>query len=377
MAARFGLCFVFLFAVSFAQAFVQNAVHGYPACVACHVAPNGGGLLTDYGRSLSKELMSTWGVSDRFSQPFFGALKNKETVKYGGDVRAIQTWLADDGGEQGSLFPMQSNVEVGVKWDNVMLVGTAGIQQGPEMFEGRGTFLSERHYVLWSPLPTSKLQVGKFRQTFGINDPNHNRLIKRTFGFSWLSEAYNMEFTQLYETQQITVGTSLGRVDNPVRVNNGFQESNEKSVYANYSYFRNENSKIGASLLFGDSEIRRRTLLGVNAVLPVAEKWLLISEVDYERSHSNLFNTDQGIDTVASLVRFGHTPFKGFFWYLLFEHVSRDTGATYSLTTQPGIGVQFLPIPHVNLQIEYGRREVSNAPNGIADVGFALFHFYL
>ena len=46
-----------LFYLNEAGAFAQNAVHGYPACIACHVSPNGGGLLTDYGRSLSRYIL--------------------------------------------------------------------------------------------------------------------------------------------------------------------------------------------------------------------------------------------------------------------------------------------------------------------------------
>jgi hypothetical protein len=44
-----------------AMGFPDLIRHGYTNCIACHVSPNGGGVLTKYGRSLSKELLSTWG----------------------------------------------------------------------------------------------------------------------------------------------------------------------------------------------------------------------------------------------------------------------------------------------------------------------------
>ncbi|MCB0379559.1 MAG: hypothetical protein KDD33_13790, partial [Bdellovibrionales bacterium] len=155
------LSFLIIFLnLSASYAFERMVTHGYPACIACHVSPNGGGLLTDYGRSLSKELLSTWGVSDVFARPAF-SVKNTERVKIGGDVRGIQTYFKNSNVDQGRLFPMQQNVELGLNVGNAMLVGTLGTQEGPDTAPRRGQFLSERHYILWSPTPTSRVRVGK------------------------------------------------------------------------------------------------------------------------------------------------------------------------------------------------------------------------
>src|ERR1700722_15897581 len=43
-----------------AFAFPEMARHGYTQCTACHVSPAGGGVLTEYGRELSSDLLSTW-----------------------------------------------------------------------------------------------------------------------------------------------------------------------------------------------------------------------------------------------------------------------------------------------------------------------------
>ena len=74
-----------------AFAFVENITHGYVNCTACHVSPAGGGLLNEYGRSLSSELMSTWGWNGA-EDPAFGLVKNTKTITFGGDFRSIQTY---------------------------------------------------------------------------------------------------------------------------------------------------------------------------------------------------------------------------------------------------------------------------------------------
>ena len=90
--------------------YLENSSHGYANCMSCHVSPNGGGLLTDYGRSLSKELMSTWGWEGS-QAPLFGAIKQTNNFKVGGDIRTLQTHFENDQLRQGKFFLMQQNLE--------------------------------------------------------------------------------------------------------------------------------------------------------------------------------------------------------------------------------------------------------------------------
>ncbi len=350
--------------------FVQMAVKGYPTCVACHVSPNGGGLLTDYGRGVSNAYMSTWSMGDAFAQPMFGLVKNSETVKYGGDLRAIQADVKNSTIDRGEFFLMQQNVELGVTIDNVTFVGTAGTLEAPDGTPKKGQFLSERHYAIWSPTMQSRLRIGKFRQTFGLFTDNHVRLIKNPFGFGSLSETYNMEYTQIDTDHELIFNTSLGRLENPQSTNS------ERNFSGHYVHYLDGHSRIGGSLLMGESSTKRRFLSGVNAVFPVSKSWIGIFELDYERSHLTSL-PQNGIDAFASFAKLGHNTFSGFMWYLLFEHYSRDDGTSYSLTHQPGLGVQWLPVSHFNIQIEYVRQINNLNPGEPTHQTFFLFHYYL
>ena len=57
---QFCAALILTFVSGAAQAFPDMIRHGYTNCTACHVSPSGGGVLNAYGRSLSKELISTW-----------------------------------------------------------------------------------------------------------------------------------------------------------------------------------------------------------------------------------------------------------------------------------------------------------------------------
>ncbi len=75
-----------------ARAFPDTIRHGYTNCTTCHVSPAGGGLLNSYGRSLSRELISTWGYKNE-EQPLHGLVNIPESASeaffVGGDARSL------------------------------------------------------------------------------------------------------------------------------------------------------------------------------------------------------------------------------------------------------------------------------------------------
>lgn len=364
------LAFALLYAPGPAVAFVENVTHGYPNCMACHVSPTGGGLLNDYGRSLSKELMSTWGGWKNSEQPLFGALKNREKVKFGGHFRTIQTYLENSQVQQGRQFNMQKNVEVGVQHEKLWVVATAGNVEGPVGTPGRNDFVSERHYVLWDVSDEVKLRAGKFRLQFGLNDPNHTRPTKQGLGFGPSSESYILEFSKFSDKDEWFISSNLGRLYLPRNF------TSEKSFSVTYSRYITEKSKAGASYLLGESSLARRSTVALHGIGSVKEHWILKGELDYQQSFSATSTTNRQ-DLVASSLMFGLQKWKGVLPYLIAEHLQQDLRDNNTQQSSYGLGLQWLPFPHIELQGEFKKQTIRSSSPEQSDSGWILLHWYI
>lgn len=343
--------------------YVENTVKGYANCLACHYSPTGGDLLNDYGRSLSKEDMSTWSLSKNAEKPFFGSFKESKWARLGGDVRTIQTYVDNDFVESRKLFLMQSNVELGVKIKNILLVGTAGFRGGPSEAPNNGDFVSERHYALVNINEQTKLRLGKFRPLFGINDPNHTRATKALLGFGALTETYNLEFFKFTENYEILVNASFGAFDGRLE---------EEFLSSTFTHYLGGSSRLGLSVLVGKLDGEQRRVLSTFGVLPISPKLYGMYEMDYQIGES------QGArfrDLFAAYTRLGYRVFKGFQSYISYEHASPDLDVSGNYLRSPGLGVQWMPIPHTELQFEIQRQK--NSLSGIyTTAGFLQAHYY-
>ena len=353
------------------MAFVENVIHGYSNCITCHYSPSGGDMLNDYGRSLSAELMSTWS-KDGAEKSFGGFVKETEWMRVGGDLRTLQRYIDTPSFSERALFLMQANVEVGLKYGKTMFVGTLGIVGGPNNYVGgpsdsivKNDFISERHYVLVETSSTSRVRAGKFRVNFGINDPNHNRPIKRGLGFGSNSEVYNLEYTKFFDTGDILFNLSLGRID--LSRPNG----DERSVSAKASHYLYGKSKLGFNYLYGEALTSRRHLLGAFGIKPLTEKSYILYELDYEDGKANFQSS--GLRKIINHTRIGYEFFKGFKSYTLFDY-QKSISVADTQVTAPGIGLQWLPFPHFEVQIEYqAMKRISEKVNHF---GFIMVHSY-
>lgn len=365
------LLFLFFTSIN-AYAFVENTTKGYANCMACHVSPTGGGILTDYGRSLSQALMSTIQVSEAFSKPYYGLVHNKPNLLVGGQLRTIQVYGENNQVKVKRAFVMQNNFEVAAKYAEAYIVGTVGTREGPKGTPEKGKFLSERHFLLWETSPETRLRLGKFRQHFGLNHPNHTRLIKSELGFGSNSEAYNLDLTKFYEWGEINLSTSIGKLyDEPS------EDNQNRNQVVNLTHYLGGKSRLSLSLLNGKSNTEKMQLIDTSIIAPITKKSYFRSEVAYKRE-KNIVNAEysEATNSLFGEHQIGYQIYRGINPYLFFEHGQEDLSDHETLVTAPGVGIQLLPIAHVELQAEYQQKKFESDPENTDHRGFITFHLY-
>ena len=155
------------------------------------------------------------------------------------------------------------------------------------------------------------------------------------------------------------------------------EDNNQRNFVFNFTHYLQGNSRVGASFLSGKTETYKRNIVGLNGVHPLSKKWILRSEVDYERKSLNSNGVYQ--DVVEALYgdhQIGYQAFKGGMAYLIFEHGQENLSDSETQINSPGIGFQFLPIPHVEFQAEYQRRVYERDSSNPEHRSFVTFHLY-
>ena len=116
------------------------------------MSPNGTGLLTEYGRNLSKDVLSTWSGENEHLFAY-GLVKQPEWLNLGGDYRGMYLGTAPLPNQH--FITMQVDLEAGVTVSQFTFVGSLGINESlvkPQVAtEISRTLMSRKHYVLFQP----------------------------------------------------------------------------------------------------------------------------------------------------------------------------------------------------------------------------------
>lgn len=364
---RVSLLFFIVLSSRVAFAFPENVRHGYFSCTACHVSPSGGGVLTPYGRSLSSELMSTWGTTKN-SDFMFSNPEDESKIQWLRNqvfLRAVQTYRNTPKVEKAQLIPMQADFEVGADTEKFAVISTFGFRAN-DASKDLKEFFSRRHYVLYRFSEQIVGRVGKFMQSFGLNGPDHITATRRGLGWDQGTESYNLEMNYIGES----FNHSLTLISNSPEEKS---VKKDQGVSLNSIYLWRNNSRLGLSAYQGRQSDFERTVLGPYFTISLTKNLFLDSE--FFLQDKLVKATSEHQKGYATFSRLGYEALKGLTPFVQYDRSYLDDSDRSSQFDSYGLGVQWLPYSHFDLMLFAGKEK--SASQESTDFAWLMFNIYL
>jgi hypothetical protein len=346
-----------------AEGFPELVKHGYPNCAACHISPSGGGVLTEYGRALSKELLSTWGRENE--ERFFYFVPTTETLAFGGDYRGVRVQDKTSTATRDRWITMQRDLEAALSGKGITADATIGVQE-PRL-NGETEFISRRHYLIYQVNEELSLRAGRFYPAFGLYIPDHNTVIRRGLGWDQNMETYNLEGAWQNEKWNHFATAIFGRPDDN-------SLNRERGASYSLAYNPSEKLKIGGSYYYAENDSIVRHYSGPYAILGFSKKLFLLTQFNVLRNFP--YTSNKALWGLTTYNRLDFEFYKGIHLYLGQELMQTDleTGLTRSDTVSAGL--QFFPRPHFEFQAVFQKQYLGGFSGTPTDRIILLSHFY-
>lgn len=356
-----------------AQAFPEMVRHGYVSCNTCHVSPSGGGLMTAYGRSMSKEILSRWSKEGE-ENVLHGAIKKEALVDWingnrdsgfniGGDARYLQTRKSTPFVSEGKWIQMQMDVEAAAKYKNFSVVGTMGsVMQD----DNHHAFDSRRLYGLYQVSDALTVRAGRFMPLHGLMIPDHNMQIRTGLQFNQGQERNAAEVNYIHDSW----GGTLTYSKSPES-----EQNREEALGAHLSYAFLEKYKVGLNYWHGNYEDdSSRDIYGFYGIWGFTHEIYALTEVDYQKSKTGNTGAQEGLYYYQKL---GYEFTRGLHLVLQLDGAQTDLRTNASKTFAYGAGLMFFPRPHFDFQGFWTRTKINQANMDEFDFAYIMLHYYL
>jgi hypothetical protein len=351
-----------------ASAYPEMVRHHYVNCNACHVNPNGGGLLTEYGRGMSGEVLSTWHYENE-SAFLHGAINPESMPKFlnvGGDIRAVQLHHSNQQVVEGRYILMQTALETGLTAGPLTAVGSF-FEPNAQNHLHAGL---ERFYLLGTASETLQFKAGRYLPAFGINAPQHILTTRQNLGFGYGSERDAVEAQYSGEKWHGAVGVSQSRINSSVG-------QRERAANLQLEKFFLDSYRVGFSLWHGESPIQKRWLYGVHGIFGFTEHLYLLSEITWQSMRSLTTVNAPYTTGIFQFNRFGYEVLKGLHLVALEDLAKTAINVPGSLTVQYGLGSNWYPRPHFEFEVAWTKRKLMQQGNYFEDYAYLMLHYYL
>lgn len=262
-----------------AMAFPDTIRHGYFSCTTCHQSAAGGGLLTDYGRSLSKELISTWGApkEEQLFHGLFSSGAEENTshqsprLQVGGDIRSLFRQVKTPVSKTNEGFLMQAQLRFGFAAEKLKAAVTIGKIENPRASK-EIRWVGTEYYLSYAMSEESQVRTGRFEPIFGLRLPDHNLWVRSEIGFVPWSERDSLE--NIFENEKMLV--SLAGFQSTSSMATGMQATGYTGTII---FLLFEKSRIGFSFLNSEGQGTRSRMASLHSTLTFRDEIYLHSEL--------------------------------------------------------------------------------------------------
>lgn len=318
-----GIIFSFLVLLEFnvLVAYPDMIRKGFTSCQGCHVSPSGGGLLTQYGRMISADELSTWGKS---IDPIF-----PDWLNLGLNYR--HAYIKTETSE--SNFPMLMDTTISLKLlKGLSLVASLGVYSRDKNIE------SHQAYLIYSrkldKKTTVNIRAGKFMPNYGIMIADHTRLIRRHHLIKRGQETLNIEGSIIGKHGELFVNSIMGETDLDENYGLSYKKSfkAKQGFSAKTSLFLAKTLKLSYSMMYILSGLDEKQSHAISLSASPVKDLYILSEIDYQKNQDNQSH-ELGYELLKGLVLYsgleGEKDYLyGFRWfpynYIEFQIEQRD-----------------------------------------------------
>jgi hypothetical protein len=367
----FPLALVLIGSMGSAQAEPIFLSRQYARCTTCHYSPTGGGLLTPYGRSLSRQELSTTGSSGS-AQPvgseeefLFGALGDAlGPVKVGIALRPAHLNFNFGG--------TSSNVDL---FMNADLLAAYRVQQwtfyaeiGRQPRSGGAKIDSYEYWVAHQPEKGIGFRVGRFLPAYGVRLADHTAFTRTGLGFDTYDQLYAVELSRTGERDLVQLSLGPGRAESILH-------DDGRRAFTATGRYQLDLSPRTALVLSGiyrnESRVEPRNGAGGLAFgIAPTPRLTVWTEADVR--------IQQGSDGSRAYTLLNETGFEVYrgVWLTVSPQLRTDFGSTSGGVWRLAFGANLLPRTHWNVGLTY-YRDKNRANDLVTKTFLAQLHLYL
>jgi hypothetical protein len=363
---------------------------GTTRCSQCHYSPDGGGLITSWGRDESGDTISLGGDGAFLH----GLWEPPSWLALGADIRVVAPLVNASGGPQSptiSVFPMQTDGYARFAFgDQVSLYLQGGIRGDvgfDEKFSNRVDSVAERlisndHYLMWRPSATGPYaRAGKFFATYGLRFVEHIFFVQRYTGFDLYQETYNLAGGYVAEDWELHMTLFAPPPESfPDALQSVAPTSNRLSGFAAYAEKRwNAMAMLGVQARFGSSsEVSQYQGGAVGKLWLDQAKMLVLGEADIIRRMTD--NGAHGVNQFVSYLGPTFFPTRGLMAGIAYERYQEDLSLSGTGRNALDVEVNFFPWAHFEV-VGFARYQFFGPGAAANEASASLFmlqlHYYL